>query len=76
MNEEFEVTQANGGVMRTRLHGVELLLNSRLNKGTAFTEEERDAFWPASACCRPTLGAWKTSGSGAKGCWTAATRHF
>jgi malate dehydrogenase (oxaloacetate-decarboxylating) len=31
-------------VVRTRLHGLELLLNSRLNKGTAFTEDERDAF--------------------------------
>jgi malate dehydrogenase (oxaloacetate-decarboxylating) len=30
--------------IRTRLHGVDLLFNSRLNKGTAFTEEERDAF--------------------------------
>jgi malate dehydrogenase (oxaloacetate-decarboxylating) len=31
-------------VIHTRLHGVDLLFNSRLNKGTAFTEEERDAF--------------------------------
>jgi len=31
-------------VVRTHLHGIELLLNSRLNKGTAFTEEERDEF--------------------------------
>jgi malate dehydrogenase (oxaloacetate-decarboxylating) len=30
--------------LRTRLHGVELLFNSRLNKGTAFTEQERDFF--------------------------------
>ena len=44
MSEEFEASQANGGVLRTRLHGLELLLNSRLNKGTAFTEEERTAF--------------------------------
>ena len=41
MSEDF---QANGGVVRTRLHGIELLLNSRLNKGTAFTDQERDAF--------------------------------
>jgi malate dehydrogenase (oxaloacetate-decarboxylating) len=39
-----EVKPANGGVVRTQLHGIELLLNSRLNKGTAFTEEERTAF--------------------------------
>ena len=31
-------------VIRTTLHGVDLLFNSRLNKGTAFTEQERDAF--------------------------------
>lgn len=30
--------------IRTRLHGVDLLFNSRLNKGTAFTEQERDVF--------------------------------
>ena len=44
MSEESQANQANGGVVRTRLHGIELLLNSRLNKGTAFTQEERDAF--------------------------------
>jgi malate dehydrogenase (oxaloacetate-decarboxylating) len=31
-------------IVRTRLHGIELLLNPRLSKGTAFTEDERDAF--------------------------------
>ena len=31
-------------VISTRLHGIDLLSNSRLNKGTAFTEQERDAF--------------------------------
>ena len=44
MSEDSQAKQASGGVVRTRLHGLELLLNSRLNKGTAFTEEERDAF--------------------------------
>ena len=34
----------NRRLVRTRLHGVELLFNSRLNKGTAFSEAERDAF--------------------------------
>jgi malate dehydrogenase (oxaloacetate-decarboxylating) len=31
-------------VIRTNLSGIDLLLTARLNKGTAFTEEERDAF--------------------------------
>jgi malate dehydrogenase (oxaloacetate-decarboxylating) len=31
-------------VVRTRLSGYDVLLDPRLNKGTAFTEEERDAF--------------------------------
>ena len=44
MSEESQAMWSNGGVVRTHLHGIELLLNSRLNKGTAFTEEERDAF--------------------------------
>jgi len=30
--------------IKTRLHGIELLSNSRLNKGTAFSEQERDTF--------------------------------
>src|SRR5208337_1744438 len=37
-------TLAKKKIVRTRLHGIDLLLNPRLSKGTAFTEEERDAF--------------------------------
>jgi malate dehydrogenase (oxaloacetate-decarboxylating) len=37
-------SQTKVQVIRTRLHGVDLLFNSRLNKGTAFTEAERDGF--------------------------------
>jgi malate dehydrogenase (oxaloacetate-decarboxylating) len=44
MSEDSQAKQSSGDVVRTRLHGLELLLNSRLNKGTAFTEDERDAF--------------------------------
>jgi malate dehydrogenase (oxaloacetate-decarboxylating) len=44
MSDEIHAGQANDGVVQTRLQGIELLLNSRLNKGTAFTEEERTAF--------------------------------
>jgi malate dehydrogenase (oxaloacetate-decarboxylating) len=35
---------AKDGVVRTSLSGYDLLLNARLNKGTAFSEEERDTF--------------------------------
>ena len=35
---------ANQALVRTHLSGYDLLLDSRLNKGTAFTEEERDTF--------------------------------
>ena len=45
MDEECSrPTNKNGAVIHTRLSGFQLLLNSRLNKGTAFTEKERDAF--------------------------------
>jgi malate dehydrogenase (oxaloacetate-decarboxylating) len=39
-----EENPANNGAIQTQLHGIELLLNSRLNKGTAFSDSERDAF--------------------------------
>ena len=34
----------NAAVVRTKLSGYDLLNNSRLNKGTAFSEQERDMF--------------------------------
>ena len=36
--------RAKDPVVRTSLHGLGLLMNPRLNKGTAFTEAERDVF--------------------------------
>jgi malate dehydrogenase (oxaloacetate-decarboxylating) len=45
VSETPEPISANEAfVIRTSLHGVDLLFNSRLNKGTAFTEQERDVF--------------------------------
>jgi malate dehydrogenase (oxaloacetate-decarboxylating) len=40
--EDTHIHESRG--IRTRLSGYQLLLNPRLNKGTAFTEEERDTF--------------------------------
>ena len=39
-----ETQRQSGAIIRTKLTGYDLLNNSRLNKGTAFTESERDAF--------------------------------
>ncbi len=43
-NESPAEKPAKHAVFRTRLSGYNLLVDARLNKGTAFTEEERDAF--------------------------------
>jgi malate dehydrogenase (oxaloacetate-decarboxylating) len=42
--ESNSAQQAGTRTFRTRLHGFDLLLHPRFNKGTAFTEDERNAF--------------------------------
>ncbi|HEV2136523.1 MAG TPA: NAD-dependent malic enzyme [Terracidiphilus sp.] len=44
MKRESPIAVAEAQTVRTSLSGHELLWNPRLNKGTAFTEAERDAF--------------------------------
>jgi len=43
-DESNKDQQGDWQLVSTRLSGVDLLFNSRLNKGTAFTNEERDMF--------------------------------
>lgn len=49
-------TSDGNAVLRTSLSGIDLLLNPRLNKGTAFTAEERDAF-ELHGMLPPTIGS-------------------
>lgn len=44
MSVPTSIEQEKQTTLQTKLYGRSLLLNPRLNKGTAFTEEERDAF--------------------------------
>ncbi len=45
MNSESSApSYSHKSTVRTSLSGLALLMNPRLNKGTAFTEAERDAF--------------------------------
>ncbi len=44
MSADNQASPTNGNVIRTALSGFDLLLHPGLNKGTAFTENERDIF--------------------------------
>jgi malate dehydrogenase (oxaloacetate-decarboxylating) len=46
VSDHSEPSESGSGqpAIHTSLHGVDLLFNSRLNKGTAFSEHERDVF--------------------------------
>ncbi len=58
MSETTVQIETKAGAIRTSLSGYDLLLHPRLNKGTAFTETERDAF-SLHGLLPPHIGALK-----------------
>ena len=56
--------------MKTKLSGPDLLNNSRLNKGTAFTESERDTF-ALHGLLPSHIGTWRASGTAGTRGWQA-----
>ncbi|HVN94679.1 MAG TPA: NAD-dependent malic enzyme [Terracidiphilus sp.] len=65
-------------VVRTSLTGFDLLLNPRLNKGTAFTEEERDAF-ALHGLLPPRIGTLESQRERRKralDCWETAFEKY
>ena len=46
------------GSYETKTRGMAVLTTPLLNKGTAFTAEEREA-WASTACFRPSSARWR-----------------
>ena len=68
-------TDAGNPVVRTRLSGYDLLNNPRLNKGSAFTEKERDAF-ALHGLLPPHRGRSRSRWSAARKRWTTSPPTF
>ena len=75
-SESASQSRRDNSVIRTHLSGRDLLMNPRLNKGTAFSEEERDTF-ALHGLLPPHIGTLEDQRSrDVSVFWTAAPLHL